>query len=108
MQFDNGVDYGGASGYIRMVAHMYDPLVMLQPVEGGGFTANWILYKDYLPQYRENAVVMAEFYCNRMDIRPNSPYVSKRGIALLLSGQIVNKYDQGNWNNLRWFSAPPD
>lgn len=106
--FDSGVQYGGARGHLRMVAHMYDPLVMLKPVEGGGFTANWLLYKDYLPQYRENAVVLAEFYCNRLDTKTLSPYVSRRGIALLLSGQVVNKYDQGNWNDLRWFSPPAD
>jgi type II secretory pathway pseudopilin PulG len=107
-QFEDGLDYGGAAGHVRMVAHQYDPLVMLKPVEGGGFTANWHLYKDYLTEYRENAVVLAEFYCNRLDPLVRSRHVSKRGIALLLSGQVVNKYDQGNWNDLRWFSPPAD
>ncbi len=107
-KYDDGVQYGGATGHLRMVAHMYDPLVMLKPVEGGGFTANWLLYKDYLPQYRQNAVVMAEFYCNPLDTEVRSPFVSRRGIALLLSGQVVNKYARGDWNDLRWFSPPAD
>jgi hypothetical protein len=77
-------------------------------VKGGGVTANWLLYKDYLRTYRQNVVVLAEFYCNPLDKKIASEFVSRRGIALLLSGQIVNKYDQGDWNDLRWFSPPPD
>lgn len=107
-QFENGLLYGGVTGHLRLVAQMYDPLVMLKPGEDGGFTANWHLYKNYLTEYRQNAVVLAEFYCNRLDILPGSRYVSKRGIALLLSGQVVNKYDQGDWKDLRWFSPPAD
>ncbi len=86
-------------GFIGYVAPDYDP-PMVENVSPN--------YLNYLPTYRQNIVLAVDPYCNPPGLSLASPLVSKRGISLLLSGQIVNKYAPGYMKDLKWWSDPPE
>jgi prepilin-type N-terminal cleavage/methylation domain-containing protein len=94
----------GFKGWITYVAPLYEPASM-QPGSG-----NLVDFRNYLSEYRENSVLFVDPYCNEPCTSMSAKYLKKRGIALLLSGQIVNRYDYGNASakNLRWYSEKPD
>ena len=95
----------GVYGWITYVAPLYEPIRIMRPGSG-----NWIEFRNYLPEYRESAVLYIDPYCNPPGTSMATEYLYKRGIALLLSGQIINKYDLGNADaiHLRWYSQPPE
>jgi hypothetical protein len=90
------------AGYISLVVGYYSPrAIELSP-------GNWADYHDYIPRYRQNIVIAADPYCNPPGTNMMAQFVYKRGLALLLSGQVVNKYDMGNAFYLHWWSDPPE
>ncbi len=95
----------GVGGWITYVAPLYEPAKLKKPKSG-----NLILYGDYLNNYKENAVLFIDPYCNSPNTSMQSPYLYKRGHALLLSGKIVEKYDLGDASslNLMWYSDPSE
>jgi prepilin-type N-terminal cleavage/methylation domain-containing protein len=96
----------GACGYFRYVAGLYKPdLIDRFPFEGNG---NRIEYLDYIPTYRQEIVLFVDPHCNPLGTNYTAPLTKKRGIALLLSGRLVNKFDVGNAARLQWYSNPPD
>jgi type II secretory pathway pseudopilin PulG len=95
------------AGYIGLVCIVYSPTVIEYPVPGGT-NFNKLYYSDYIPRYRQNIVIAIDPYCNPPGTKMNAPLVFKRGLALLLSGQVVNRYAQGNAFFLQWWSDPPE
>ncbi len=102
--FDRRYIYPRHGGCISYAASLYAPAVM----EDQDRASNYGLYWDYIPTYRDHIVIIAEFYCNPPNVDLMNSNVRKRGIALLLSGQVVNRNDVGSILDLRWFSDPPD
>ncbi|MEW5884809.1 MAG: type II secretion system protein [Armatimonadota bacterium] len=92
--------YPRHGGSISYAASLYAPVVM----EGEDEAGNYGMYWDYISTHRDQIVVLAEFYCNPPSLNLSNSKVRKRGIALLLSGQVVNKSDVGSTWDLRWFS----
>ena len=94
----------GTIGHISYTAAMYDPALLHPPL------GNYFDYKDYVATYRENIVIFVDPYCNASGTSMRNPFVRKRGLAILLSGQMVNKFSEGNASsdNLRWYSLLPD
>lgn len=97
--------FPGFHGWISYVAGKYDPRLIEINVPGNG---NRLYYMNYIPTYRENIVLAVDIYCNPPGTRMMAPLTRKRGIALLLSGQVVNKYAPGDASRLEWYSDPPD
>lgn len=64
-------------------------------------------YEKYLPTYRENAVLFADIYCNPPGANLLEAETMKRGLAVLLSGQSINKFSTGSLS-LYFFSDPPE
>ncbi|GIV02713.1 MAG: hypothetical protein KatS3mg015_1543 [Fimbriimonadales bacterium] len=88
---------------ICYAAAFYDPVVLAPG------TGNLSDLGDYLQTYRENSVVFVDPFCNPPGTNMIDSNVTKRGIAGLLSGQVVNRYKKGRMGplDLRWFSDPP-
>ncbi|HWP30977.1 MAG TPA: type II secretion system protein [Fimbriimonadales bacterium] len=96
--FDTGI--GGHFGLITYAAGLcYSPEAL---------RSNDVYYRDYLATYRENAVAFLDMYCNPPGTVIGSPWTSKRGLAVLLSGQLVNRYKKGNAAFLFFYSEPPE
>lgn len=72
------------------------------------WSANYLLYKDYLAKYRQNAVVLKDVFCNEPGTSMYNPYITKRALAILLSGQVVNRLKKGYAHYLFWYSDPPE
>lgn len=90
---------GGEFGDINYAPSGYRP--------GGADSLN-IYDKDrYLERYRENAVVFIDYYCNPTGTRMINPYFEKRALAILFSGQVVNKMKKGFANTFYFYSDPP-
>ncbi|HWP30980.1 MAG TPA: type II secretion system protein [Fimbriimonadales bacterium] len=94
----------GVIGWITYVAPEYEPALM-KPGSG-----NLYEFHDYLATYRENAVLFIDPYCNPPGTIMGAPYIYKRGLSVLISGQVVNRYGMGyaGADNLRWYSDPPE
>jgi len=94
----------GVIGWITYVAPQYEPALM-QPGTG-----NLRDFHDYLATYRENAVLFIDPYCNPPGTIMGAPYIYKRGLSVLISGQVVNRYKMGNAMSfhLQWYSDPPE
>lgn len=98
----------GYCGYMSYAAALYQPdLIEWGPWPGSG-NGNRRDYLNYIPTYRENIVLVADPYCNPPATDMRAQLTSKRGIALLLSGQVVNKYGTGSAYPITWYSDPPD
>jgi prepilin-type N-terminal cleavage/methylation domain-containing protein len=70
------------------------------PGDGGDPFASWCL------AFRENMVVLTDSYCTPHDVPLGNVYQSRRGIGLLLSGQVVNRYKPGPMTDPAWWSDP--
>lgn len=99
----NLTTFAGFHGWIQYTALMYDPRFLDGP--GRDLRSD---YLDYIPRYRSNTVLAVDTNCNPRGTRMGAPLTRKRGIALLLSGQVVNKYATGDATRLGWYSDAPD
>jgi prepilin-type N-terminal cleavage/methylation domain-containing protein len=86
-------------GYITYAAAFYDPAMLKHPQSA---------YKNYLKTYRQNAVLFVDPYCNPAGTDMRKPGIEKRGIAVLLSGKIENRFRRGRASTLEWYSDPPN
>lgn len=57
--------------------------------------------------YRENLVLVSDSYCTPHDVPLFNIYQSRRGLGVLLSGQLVNRFKPGDMNDPGWWSSPP-
>lgn len=87
----------GVAGYYIYVPPTYDPANDHLPHR----------YRGYLKKYRENAPLFIDIYCNPAGMDLHEKETLKRGLAVLISGQLVNKYSTG-YMNLYFFSDPPE
>ena len=95
--------FRGIHGWFQYTAAMYEPGFL----DGRGRD----LRDEFLactPKYRSNIVLAVDTNCNPPGTKMGAPLTRKRGIALLLSGQVVNKYATGSAVYLEWYSDPPD
>ena len=92
----SGVSFG-IPGFYIYVPPTYDPALDHLPHR----------YRGYLKKYRENAPLFIDIYCNPAGMYLNEKEMLKRGLAVLLSGQLVNKYSAGPMD-LYFFSDPPE
>lgn len=74
-EFEFAYPYPRHVGAISYAASLYAPVVM------DGSSGNFYQYRDYIPTYKDNIVVLAEFYCNPPTLRLNNPKARKLGIA---------------------------
>jgi prepilin-type N-terminal cleavage/methylation domain-containing protein len=82
--------------------------VFYDPVNRVPGSANNLL-RDYLLRYRSNAVVFVDPFCNPPGTEVHLAHTWKRGIAGLLSGQVVSKQGRGSMGKIEglfWFSEP--
>lgn len=90
---------GSIAGDVFYAPPWYDPA----RVAGSGSNL-----EHYLMEYRDNAVLFCDPYCNPKGTRFTAQFLSKRGLAVLLSGQLINRFRSGNGAVLTWWSDPPD
>lgn len=95
------------NGWISYAAAFYDPDTF-RIDESGRRSGNLVEYGNYLQEYRENAVIFADPFCNPPGTKMTAPLVKKRTIAMLLSGKIVDRERAGNAWRLQFWSDPPD
>ncbi len=93
----NTAFFPGAAGHVSPVFATGDPIH--GPTQAKEF-------KEHIPEYRENSVMFIDVNCNDEGVKFNEPYTLKRGLAVLFSGQLVNKSDKGHASTLRWYSQP--
>lgn len=65
-------------------------------------------YHTYLADYRQNAVLLLDYYCNEPGTNLQNPVTRKRALAILLSGKVVNTWRTGDAFYLQFYSDPPD
>ena len=90
-------------GEISYSARVCEPAIF----ENGGN----LNLKDYLSTYKQNAALFVDPYCNDAGIDRYSmsvPFEKKRALAMLLSGQLVNRIKKGNALYLQFYSSPPE
>jgi len=94
----NSALFPGESGHASPVFATADPILgPKQPVE----------FKDHISTYRENAVMYVDVNCNDSEVDFNDNFATKRGLAVLFSGQLVNKNSTGVASHLAWFTTKP-
>jgi type II secretory pathway pseudopilin PulG len=84
----------GHCGYISYVSGLYEPEIIDE--EPHARNGNRYLYKDYIIVYQQNIALLVDPYCNLSGTHMSAPLTKKRGIALLLSGQVINRWATGN------------
>jgi competence protein ComGC len=90
--------FPGHAGYVSPVFALADPsLGPEQPAE----------FREHIAKYQQNSVMMLDVNCNEAGIEFNDQYVVKRGLAVLFSGQLVNRKAPGHASNLKWFTDLP-
>ncbi len=61
----------------------------------------------YLSRYKLNALAFMDTYCTDPPLEQTNPYRTKRFLAILLSGELVNKHRRGSMHVLENWSDPP-
>jgi prepilin-type N-terminal cleavage/methylation domain-containing protein len=56
--------------------------------------------------FEENLLLVSDVNCNSHDVKLGSTYMPRRGLGVLLSGQLVNHYKAGNLYRRKWWSDP--
>jgi hypothetical protein len=86
-------------GWISYAAPFYDPEILLTG------NSRWL---HYLSEYRENAVMFLDPFCNPAGTQMRKGQIRKRGLSVTLSGQLLNQYKTGDITDLRWYSDRPE
>jgi prepilin-type N-terminal cleavage/methylation domain-containing protein len=61
----------------------------------------------YLAKYRWRALAFMDTYCTDPPLEPFNPYRTKRFLAILLNGELVNKRRAGSMYRFENWSDPP-
>lgn len=93
-----------SSGFSVFLGHIDPVYALADPVLGPTQAKE---FRGYLTAYRESAPLLIDINCNDVGARLDDPYAKKRGIAVLFSGQIINKLDQGFASRLKWYVPDP-
>jgi type II secretory pathway pseudopilin PulG len=56
--------------------------------------------------FRENIIIFSDMNCTSADVPLDNVYQSRRGLGVLLSGQLLNKFKTGNAGRPGWWSDP--
>lgn len=56
--------------------------------------------------FQENLVLFKDLNCTDHSVALENHFRSRRGLAVLLSGQLVNHHKPGNWNDPEWWAPP--
>lgn len=88
------------NGFITYAAPFYQPDA-IETANG-----NRADYADYLSKYRQNSVVILDDFCNEPGTDMRNILTPKRGIAALISGQLVNRIRTGDAFLLQFYSDP--
>jgi len=109
------------NGWICYAAMYYDPICFKRgtcwhatpPKDPNHYdtlewSGNYLLYRDYLAKYQQNAVLLKDVFCNEPGTSMFDPYITKRALAVLLSGQVINRLKKGYAHDLFWYSDPPE
>ena len=67
-----------------------------------GFEENEPLFQ----KHGDNSALFSDPDCNENGDQWRSQYQSKRGLAVLYSGQVVNRYKPGDPGTMDWWSTP--
>lgn len=97
--FESGPTF--VRGLYTFAPLFFSPFAMSSP-------GNASTYGDYIQTYRENMVVFLDPYCNPAGTSMMSARSKKRGLSILLSGQLLNRRKEGNAFFLQWWSDPAD
>lgn len=66
-------------------------------------------FTDYSVRYRENTLLVYDLNCDDHAVPLHNPEFSHRGLGVLLSGQLVNRYAPGQMDySDEWWSSPPE
>lgn len=57
-------------------------------------------------KHGDNSALFSDLHCNDNGDQFRSLYRSKRGIAVLYSGQVVNRFKPGDTGTMDWWSIP--
>lgn len=60
----------------------------------------------YFTKYEDNALLFSDPHCNPSGTVWGSRFIRKRGLGVLLSGQLVNHFKPGFPGDLSWWSSP--
>lgn len=82
-------------GWVSYVAPFYEPSYNNPGLE------------KYLETYQENAVAFVDCYCNPAGTSMRDRPKVKRGIAVTLGGQLLNRERTGDGFVLQFYSEPP-
>ena len=91
------------SGYSLQLGHIDPVFVLFDPLLGPQQPKE---FREHLATHRENSVMFTDVNCNSPDTNLADPYSTKRGVAVLFSGRLVNKVGRGTASALGWYSAP--
>ena len=65
------------------------------------------MHNDYYREYQENSLIFNDPHCNNDQTVWTNSYKTKRGLGVLMGGQLVNHLKRGFPGNLKWWSCPP-
>jgi hypothetical protein len=86
---------GGVNGYIFYAPSAYDPTYTANPNN---------VHHGYLEKYGVNAALFVDQYCNAKGTNMMERTLQKRALAVLISGQAINRNAMGNAATLFWYS----
>ncbi|MEW5883430.1 MAG: type II secretion system protein [Armatimonadota bacterium] len=97
--FDTGPTF--VRGWYTFAPLFFSPYAMSS-------VGNASAYGEYIRTYRQNMVMFLDPYCNPAGTSMMSIRSKKRGLSVLLSGQLLNRRKEGNAFFLQWWSDPAD
>jgi prepilin-type N-terminal cleavage/methylation domain-containing protein len=74
----------------------------------GRYQEMWPLlsWNENIAFFEDNMPLIADLNCNDVSVRMENQFVSRRGVAVLLSGTIVNRYSPGIMYDPYFYSEP--
>lgn len=68
------------------------------------YWAGFPMNEPFFQEHGDRSVLFSDPHCNDSADQWKSRYRSKRGIAVLYSGEVVNRYKPGNPSDMDWWS----
>lgn len=68
---------------------------------------SWTAFRERSVLWLENTPLVLDQNCNDHDIPLRNPYLPRRGLGVLLSGQLINRVKAGDLDDWTWWSDPP-
>lgn len=78
---------------------------------GAGWIASHVsedsIWVPLSPLYKDNSLMIYDDNCNPGSPEAYSPYKIKRGIGVLYSGSLINKWNTGDASSFEFYAQPP-